>query len=118
MSYIAEAINQNICNQCGIKPQIIQDYEMNDIELYPNFLESNNFVKLMELHFTKELTIGDYLQSYDGYLVKRWHDRKTFLKLLNDVLYYTSKSPRVRLMKKAIKNTKWNIEEVLGNENN
>ena len=104
-------INKNICNQCGIKPEIIQDYEMNDIEIYPDFFNPKNFVKLIELHFTKELTVGDYLQSYNGDLVKRWHDRKTFLKLLNDVLYYTNEFQRVRLMKKAIKNTKWVLQE-------
>ena len=106
-----EEISKKICNQCGIEPQIIQDYEMNDIEIYPDFGEPNNFVKLIELHFTKDLTIGDYLQSYEGDLIKRWHNRETFLKLLNGALNYTSEFVRIRLIKKAIKNAKWVLEE-------
>lgn len=99
-------ISKNICLHCGIKPKIIQDYEMNDIEIYLDFSEPKNFVKLIELHFTKELTIGDYLQSYNGDLIARWHDRRTFLKLLNDALYYTE-CKRVQLIRKTIKNSSW-----------
>lgn len=38
-----------ICKLCKIKPKIIQDYELNDIKLYPDFLEPENFFKLMKI---------------------------------------------------------------------
>lgn len=38
-----------ICKLCKIKPKVIQDYELNDIELYPDFLEPENFFKLMKI---------------------------------------------------------------------
>ena len=43
-------LSQTICEECGIKPEIIQDYELNDIELYHDFENNNNnFIKLLSL---------------------------------------------------------------------
>lgn len=40
---------KQICEICGIKPEIIQDYELNDIEVYPDFENNNNnFVQRLQ----------------------------------------------------------------------
>lgn len=101
-----EEINKKICNLCGIKPQIVQDYELNDIELYPDFYEPKNFIKLMELPFTKDLTVGWYIQTPQDGTFLTWGDRNTFLNRLINVLRYTELR-RVNLMRKAIRNAKW-----------
>lgn len=45
-----KTLSEQICEVCGIKPEIIQDYELNDIEIYPDFENNNNnFVKLLEI---------------------------------------------------------------------
>lgn len=47
-------LSQQLCNVCGVKPEIIQDYELNDIEIYPDFEDNNNnFIKLFELSLPK-----------------------------------------------------------------
>lgn len=69
-----------ICKLCKIKPKIIQDYELNDIKLYPNFLEPENFFKLMKIKipegFYKNITLLQYINcrpyscciTFAGYL--------------------------------------------------
>lgn len=43
-------LSKELCEICGIEPRIIQDYELNDIKIYPDFENNNNiFVKLFKL---------------------------------------------------------------------
>lgn len=45
-----KSLSEQICEVCGIKPEIIEDYDNNQYELYPDFENNNdNFIKLMEL---------------------------------------------------------------------
>lgn len=49
-----KSLSEQICEVCGIEPEIIQDYELNDIEIYPDFEDNNNnFIKLFELSLPK-----------------------------------------------------------------
>lgn len=50
---MSKSLSIRICEACGIKPRVIQDYELNDIEVYPDF-ENKNFVKLFKLITTIE----------------------------------------------------------------
>lgn len=42
-------LSQQLCEICGIKPQIIEDYDSNEYELYPDFEKDNNKLKLIDL---------------------------------------------------------------------
>lgn len=81
-----------------IKPKIFQDYELNDIEVYPDFEEPDNFMKL----FRMITSIKDYklimteesiaLIIYDEKLfegihmnVPRINSVKSFLQVINVV---------------------------------
>lgn len=50
---MSKSLSRKICEVCGIKPKVIQDYELNDIEVYPDF-ENKNFIKLFKLITTIE----------------------------------------------------------------
>lgn len=42
-----KSLSQQICEACGIKPEIIEDYDSNEYEIYPDFENNNNnFMKL------------------------------------------------------------------------
>lgn len=50
-----KSLSRKICELCKIKPKMIQDYELNDIVIYPDFENNNNnFVKLFNLITTIE----------------------------------------------------------------
>lgn len=58
-----KTLSEQICELCGIKPEIIQDYELNDIEVYPDFENNNNnFVELIHI-----LHKNDFVISNEGY---------------------------------------------------
>lgn len=44
-----KSLSEKICEVCGIKPQIIEDYDSNEYELYPDFEKDNNKLKLIDL---------------------------------------------------------------------
>ena len=44
-----KSLSQQICEECGIKPEIIEDYDSNEYELYPDFENNNNKLKLIDL---------------------------------------------------------------------
>lgn len=46
-----KTLSQKICEECGIKPQIIEDYDSNEYELYPDFENAENFKKLFNLKY-------------------------------------------------------------------
>lgn len=100
-----KSISQQICRLCEIKPKIIQDYELNDIEVYPNFENNNNnFCKLFELKLGKsDATIAGELNYYDRY----YTDKKTFLETLYDFIHYERDGRVQKLYKDSIKNTDW-----------
>lgn len=43
-------LSKDLCRICGIEPEIIEDYDSNEYEIYPDFENNNNnFVKLLEI---------------------------------------------------------------------
>ena len=100
-----KSLSKQICEMCGIKPEIIQDYELNDIEVYPNFEDNNNFVKLLEIIHNK-IGLSDFflLMRYDN------NPLKTELLYLINELLNKRLGYRVILVtgiKKIIKETNW-----------
>lgn len=46
--------SKELCELCGIEPEIIEDYDSNEYEIYPDFTQAANFVKLFKLITTLE----------------------------------------------------------------
>lgn len=42
-------LSKELCEICGIEPEIIEDYDSNEYEIYPDFTQAANFVKLLEI---------------------------------------------------------------------
>lgn len=42
-------LSKQLCEICGIEPEIIEDYDSNEYEIYPDFSQSGNLVKLLNL---------------------------------------------------------------------
>lgn len=101
------SLSEQICEICRIKPEIIQDYELNDIEIYPDFENNNNdFVKLFELSFSTKsgvkFTISQVLCESIEF---KFSDKRTFLiQLLNFVNVCESSGRRI---KQAIRKADW-----------
>jgi hypothetical protein len=100
-------LSQQLCNVCGVKPEIIQDYELNDIEIYPDFEDNNNnFIKLFELSLPKicgvKFTISQLLCESVEF---KFADKRTFLiQLINfiNICKYFG-----RYVKQTIRKTNW-----------
>nr|DAL96035.1 MAG TPA: hypothetical protein [Caudoviricetes sp.] len=73
---MSKSLSRKICELCGVKPKVIQDYELNDIVIYPDFENNNNnFVRLFELKLgNSDATLSQVL--VDEYPIR---DKKTFL---------------------------------------
>lgn len=46
--------SKELCEICGIKPEIIEDYDSNEYEIYIDFEQPENFKKLFNLNFLHE----------------------------------------------------------------
>ena len=58
-----KTLSEQICELCGIKPEIIEDYDSNEYEIYPDFENNNNnFGKLIHI-----LHKNDFVISNEGY---------------------------------------------------
>lgn len=42
-------LSKELCEICGIEPKIIEDYDSNEYEIYPDFEQPTNFVKLLKI---------------------------------------------------------------------
>lgn len=42
-------LSKELCEICGIEPEIIEDYDSNEYEIYPDFEQPENFVKLLKI---------------------------------------------------------------------
>ena len=96
-----KTLSEQICELCGIKPEIIQDYELNDIEVYPDFENNNNnLVELIHI-----LHKNDFVISNEGYPSK-----ENFVTcLLSDLLNAIDCEDRgwILKLKQAIRQADW-----------
>ena len=46
---VKSELSRQLCEICGIEPEIIEDYDSNEYEIYPDFEQAENFVKLLEI---------------------------------------------------------------------
>lgn len=105
---MGKSLSRKICEACGIKPKVIQDYELNDIVIYPDFKNNNNnFVKLIEIIHNK-IGLSDLLLSmrYDSHSLKQ-----KVLYLVYELLIHKLGYRVILVMKvkKIIRNTKWEV---------
>ena len=109
-----KTLSQQICEICGIQPEIIEDYDSNEYEIYPDFENNNNnFVKLGKLKIKttkKSHTLFEMLS-----LECNFTNKKDFLEFLvnhiNDKKYYSGSyifTIRDKI-KQAIKNNQWEV---------
>lgn len=42
-------LSKELCEICEIEPEIIEDYDSNEYEIYPDFTQAENFVKLFKI---------------------------------------------------------------------
>lgn len=56
-------LSKELCEICGIEPKIIEDYDSNEYEIYPDFEQAENFVKLQKLLI--EMGMGFDIQLFD-----------------------------------------------------
>lgn len=42
-------LSKELCELCRIEPEIIEDYDSNEYEIYPDFTQAANFVKLLKI---------------------------------------------------------------------
>ena len=108
-----KSLSEQICKLCGIKPRIIQDYELNDIVIYPDFENNNNnFVRLgnIKLKYNNYITIF-YIVNYLS--DNTWSNKREFLINLVSILkdecscsYYNNLR---ELIKSRIRNTIWEV---------
>lgn len=103
-----KSLSQQICEVCGIDPQIIEDYELNDIELYPDFENNNNnFINLLELFHKNNFYINDISINC---VIEKETFVIYFLKYLIKVLTDETISEKVKdVLKQAIKNNQWEV---------
>lgn len=109
-----KSLSQQLCEACGIEPQIIQDYDSNEYEIYPDFCTNNdNFVKLGEL---KIKTTKKYHTLFEMLSLEcNFTNKKDFLEFLvnhiNDKKYYSGSYIFTfrDIIKKSIKNEQWEV---------
>ena len=99
-------LSKELCEVCGINPEIIEDYDSNEYEIYPDFEQPENFVKLMELR-VDGLSGGTL--TLMGILNKEYwlSDRQDYIKFLYKY-YIPALTPLWQdELKQAIRETEW-----------
>ena len=95
-------LSKELCEVCGIKPEIIEDYNLNEYKVYPDFEQPENFVKLIESGPFKSIIV--MLSS--GFLVP-FANRKEGLKNLISFLEDKKDKKNIEKLKQTIKETEW-----------
>ena len=50
-------LSKELCEICGIEPKIIEDYDSNEYEIYPDFEQAENYKKLQEIFINHDHSI-------------------------------------------------------------
>ncbi len=103
-------LSRELCEICGIEPEIIQDYELNDIEVYPDFENNNdNFVKLLELKILTGCTLWGFLSLKGVYMSRKETVLKTIYFILSNKVKFLDNKSREQI-KQAIKSEVWKYD--------
>lgn len=99
-------LSKELCEICGVKPQIVEDYELNEYKIYPDFEQPENFLKLMELR-VKGLQRGNL--TLMGILNKEYwlNDRQDYIRFLCQYFIPDLTPYCQNKLKQAIRETEW-----------
>lgn len=107
---MTKELSKQICEICGINPETYIDFELNEFEVYPDFTEPENFVKLLELKILNGCSLWAFLSLKDAFVDKR----TTFLNLLCSILSGEVKKildeNTINSIKQAIREAEWKYE--------
>ena len=102
-------LSKELCEICGIKPEIIEDYDSNEYEIYPDFENNNNnFVKLLELKILTGCTLWGFLSLKGVYMSKKETVLKTIYLILSNKIKFLDDKSREQI-KKAIRQADWEV---------
>ena len=96
-----------LCEICGIKPEIIEDYDGNEFEIYPDFTKPENFVKLLGLNVSARYRS---LMHYITSIFCNTCSVEDFLEQLCLELHHYSESDIVKNIKQGIREQEWSYE--------
>lgn len=118
-----KTLSEQICEVCGIEPEIIEDYDSNEYEIYPDFENNNNnFVKLQEM--LAEFGMGYTCQLIDvepnkieisflweeGFTVKTIGEtfKEAYLRFVLQILAF-EKGEEVQTIAESIRQADWEV---------
>lgn len=100
-------LSRELCEICGIEAKIIEDYNGNEYEIFPDFTQPENFVMLFNLKVNTN-PFGNTL-AYFITSDYRIIDTEGFLILLFKILK-SEEECKVNKIKQAIKSEEWKYE--------
>lgn len=114
-------LSRQLCEICGIEPKIIEDYDSNEYEIYPNFEQPENFVKLLEIVSKKSSVSFCHNGTYFGcsihYFIADIFEADTGTiphNLLNTLLKQHLRNPckpkLLEQLKQSIREAEWDYE--------
>ena len=108
-----KSLSQRLCEACGIEPEIIEDYDSNEYEFYPDFENNNNnFVKLMELEIPYKNNKTITLFNISEYYVVQYMPRNKIDFLICLLTFLTNSDnnkSKMAKIKAIIKQTDWEV---------
>lgn len=109
-----KSLSEKICEVCGIQPEIIEDYDSNEYEIYPDFENNNNnFVKLLELPINYEYIDGNVISTIFSITTYCFQfSCKNKAEFLFQLLSYLKNNKDTHLnkqIKQAIRQAKWEV---------
>lgn len=92
--------SDKLCKLCNVKPNVVTDYELQEIEIYPDLTEPRNLIKLLDMRILNVAIVRTFLLSVNKC--------KNVVKKLYEFLLDTEVPESIKeRIKKAIKRTKW-----------
>ena len=92
--------SDRLCKLCNVKPNVVTDYELHEIEIYPDLTEPRNLIKLLDIRILNIAIVRTFLTSEKKC--------KNVVKKLYEFLSNTEIPESIKeRIKKAIKRIKW-----------
>ena len=102
-------LSKELCEICGIKPEIIEDYDSNEYEIYPDFENNNNnFVKLLELKILTGCTLWGFLSLKGVFMSQKETVLKTIYLILSNKIEFLDDNSREQI-KQSIRKADWEV---------
>ncbi len=96
-------LSRELCEICGIKPKTIL------LEIYPDFEQPENFVKLLELKILTGATLWGWLSAQGVFMSQRKTVLKTIYLILSRKINFCNKLT-LEQIKQSIRETEWVYE--------